>query len=489
MTLTEPQRRSALLAAIPILTIVVHLIYGNQYGFHRDELQFLIDGRHLAWGFVPYPPMTAFLGRLSTALLGVSPLTFRIPAALANAVALLCAARITRTLGGSIAAQLLAMLAMLPVSLALGSLMQYVSFDYLAWTLLAVSVAELLRSDDERWWLAAGAAVGFGGLSKYSIAFPVAGLLIGMLGLPSQRKHFRSKWFYAGAGVALLVIAPHLVWEAKHHFVTLTMLQHIHARDVRIGRADHYLADQLKFTLLAFPLVLAGLVWLVRSERFRLLSFLYLGPLVLLLIAKGRGYYLLPGYVSLYAAGALVVHRLVPRKMQIVYAAAQVVTLFFFEAKLLPVFKPGSPAFMAQVKQNEDLQDEIGWREIVADVAHVRDSIPVSQRSRLAVLAANYGEAGALSLYGPEFGLPEPISTVNSFHERGFGPYPPETLVVIGVDPGDLRQHFKQCSVEGHIHIPFGVENEESRYDRDIYVCHTFKENWAEFWPGHQSFG
>src|SRR5215468_12378206 len=67
----------AILTYIAVATIVVHLFTGERYGFHRDELATLEDARHLAWGFVAYPPITPFFGRLSLILFGTSLTGFR----------------------------------------------------------------------------------------------------------------------------------------------------------------------------------------------------------------------------------------------------------------------------------------------------------------------------------------------------------------------------------------------------------------------------
>jgi len=78
---------TAVVAWIAVGTVVVHLATGWRYGFDRDELMALEDARHLAWGYVQYPPMTAFLGRVALELFGTSLVGFRFFAALAQALA------------------------------------------------------------------------------------------------------------------------------------------------------------------------------------------------------------------------------------------------------------------------------------------------------------------------------------------------------------------------------------------------------------------
>jgi len=484
------------LAALAIMVVVIHFYCGNGYGFHRDELQFLSDARHLDWGFVAYPPLTAFCGRVAIALFGISPQVFRLPAALVNAASLLVVGLIARTLGGRRMALVVALCAVMPLAIAFSSVLQYNTFDLFAWCLLVLFTARVLATGDERNWIGVGVAVGLGALSKYSMGIVVVSLGVGLIALPSQRRHLRSRWFWYGALVMLVIAAPNLVWLARHHFITLQMEHHIHVRDVRLGRASGYYSDQVKFTLLGFPLAVAGLVSLLRNARWRLLSFVYLGPFVLFALAKGRGYYLMPAYPVLYAAGAVALERLAQRwgrGWRVTASTVAVVALLLNVAPIwwayLPVWKVGSAGWNWQMKNNSDMQDEVGWPELVQQVAAVRDTLSPEDRSKLAVLANNYGEAGAVELYGPQYGLPQPISSTNSFHDRGYGPYDPETVIVLGDDLEDQLKNFEQCSVAAKVRIPYGVRNEESVYHPDILVCRHLRRPWAEVWAKSQEFG
>ena len=70
-------RDTSPLAYVGIATVVVHVLTGNRYGFNRDELAVLEDARHLAWGYVAYPPVTPFFGRIALELFGTSLVGFR----------------------------------------------------------------------------------------------------------------------------------------------------------------------------------------------------------------------------------------------------------------------------------------------------------------------------------------------------------------------------------------------------------------------------
>ena len=80
-------------------------------------------------------------------------------------------------------------------------------------------------------------------MTKYSVVFFIAGILVGMAFSPARR-YFTSKWFWSGVAVALLIFLPNLIWLVRHDFISYKFLQHIHTRDVGEGRADGYLLYQ-----------------------------------------------------------------------------------------------------------------------------------------------------------------------------------------------------------------------------------------------------
>jgi hypothetical protein len=132
--------------------------------------------------------------------------------------------------------------------------------------------------------------------------------------------------------------------------------------------------------------------------------------------------------------------------------------------------------------------EEIGWPEFVDTVAQVRDHLPASERERLGILAGNYGEVGALNLYGEKYGLPRAISGVNSSWERGYGSPVPETLIVVGFPRDFLQRRFRSCELAGRTWNRYGVANEETVEDPDIFVCRGLRGSWEAFWKEVRGF-
>ena len=488
---------TAWLVYLALLTVIVHILVGRRYGFHRDELATLDDARHLAWGYVAYPPVTPFFGRLSLILFGPTLPGFRLFAALAQAGAVLLTGLMAKEMGGARAAQFVAALAALPFCLGAGALMQYVSFDHFFWVLAAYFMIRLLTTQDPRWWLGIGAALGFGMLTKYTMGVFVAGVVAAVL-FTDARRYLRSKWLWCGAALSLLIFLPNLLWQVQNHFISLDFLKHIHERDVQLGRAKYFLPQQLELALLAFPLWMAGLYFSVRPEgkRFRAIAWMYLVPLLLLLLLKGRHYYLAPAYPMLFAAGSVwgeswlnLLKRPRARAIQsfvFFLLTADVAVAALFALPILPI---NSPLWKFVTKVQPELKEEIGWPDFVQTVARIRDSLPPEQKTNLGILAANYGEAGAINLLGPAYHLPPAISGVNSFWARGYGDPPPDNLIVLGHSAEYLNENFSHCYVVGHPWNQFAVINEETLEHPDIFFCRGPKKPWPEFWKSYRHFG
>ena len=484
---------------IAVGTVLIHLATGWRYGFDRDELMVLEDARHLAWGYVQYPPITVFFGRMALMLFGTSLVGFRFFAGVVQALALVLTGLMAKELGGGKWAQVVAAAAGVPFCLGAGALMQYISFDYACWVLVAYCMIRLLRTDDARWWLGVGASIGLGMMSKYTMGFFALGLVTGVLVTPA-RKYLKSIWLWSGAVVSVLIFVPNFAWQWRRNFISLDFLRFVHTRDVATGVTDAFLSGQLRLMLLAFPVALAGIcVYLILPEgaRWRAIGWMYVVPLVLLFAMRGRDYYMAPAYPMLYAGGAVWFEKNLARQkagsrwpsiVRKSVAVCLVLDILVAGAVALPIAPVGSRWWEFAAQVDTVFPEEIGWRQFVRSVAQVRDELPPGERAHVGILAGNYGEVGALNLYGPKYGLPRAISGVNSSWERGYGDPPPETVIAMGYPFQLLTQEFSSCDLSARTWNGFGVSNEETAEVRDIFVCRGLKTSWPEFWVKVKKF-
>ena len=493
---------AAILVLIALTSILLRTAANGQYGFHRDELLTINNARHLDWGYVVYPPITAFLARVDLELFGTSVRGFRFFAAVAQGLALLLTGLAARELGGRREAQIVAALSAMigGVTLVHGSFLSYSSFDFPCWILVAYFLIRLLKSEDPRWWLAIGASIGIGMMAKYSMAFFVLGVLGGFLLTPARR-YLRSPWLWCGVAVALLIMLPNVVWQVRHHFISLEYLKNIHHRDIGRGWTDYFLLNQFwkAANPATVPLWCAGLWYLFATEqgkRYRMLGWMYVVPLLAFMVARGRDYYLSPAYPMLFAAGAVWgeqwVSNLPPHSALIArgivwrtLAIAGVIGV----ALTVPIAPLNSAWWRVANASNGVFDSEVGWPDMVAEVAKVRDSLTSEERASLGVLAGDEGQAGAVNLYGLAFGLPTAISGMNSNWSRGYGNPAPETVIVLGEHREFLDQNFESCSLAGRLTNRYGISNGSVAGWDEVFVCHHLRQPWPQFWAHFQYYG
>jgi hypothetical protein len=487
-----------LLLMIAAAVTLLHLLTNGRYGFHRDEFQFLSDARHLDWGFVAYPPFTPVIERIGLALFGLNLIGLRLFSVLAQAAVIVISGLMARELGGKRLAQVTTALAVAlsPIPIFEGTEFQYTSFDFLWWVLIAYFTIRLLRTENPRWWLAVGGAVGLGLMTKYAIVFYICGILAGVVLTPARR-FLKSKWFWAGIALAFVIFLPNFLWQVNHQFISYSFLHHIHMRDVKIGRANDFLIDQLRIcaNLFAAPLWMTGLIAFFVNRRYRMLGWMFFVPVAILFLAKGRGYYTAGAYPMLIAMGAVVSERWLGsrpawgrRTSESVFFTGLALYGAFVIAGWVPVATSG-PLRDFALKNSSDLREEIGWPELVKTVAGIRDSLPSDQQSSVGIIVGNYGEQGAIEMLGPAYHLPLPISLTNSAWLRGYPTPQPTTLIVVGVSREDVEEIFQGCRLAGHNGNSEGVINEEARYHPDIFVCGPPRLPWPDFWKKYQSFG
>ncbi len=490
------------LILLALALLVLHTLTNGQYGFHRDELATLDDARDPAWGYVADPPVTPFIARLALELFGPSLVGVRFFCALAMSVALVLTGLMARELGGGRPAQIVAALAaaIAPAALSEGNFFQYISFDYLWWVLIAYLMIRLLKSENPRWWLGIGAVVGLGMMTKYTMVFFALGVAAGVI-LTQSRRYLASPWLWGGVALALLVFLPNMVWQAQHNFISLDFLSNIHARDVRIGRTGSYLVEQLFLAanLFTIPLWVAGLYFYFvapAGKRYRPLGWMAIVPIALFLVTQGRGYYSAPAYPMLIAAGTVVGERWLTslsagkaRLVQGITYGALVVGGSLMAAVSLPLAPINSPWWDVASTVNDGFKESVGWPDLTETVADIYASLPAEEKAQAGILAGNYGEAGAINLYGPAYGLPEAISGINSYWLRGYGDPPPQTLVVVGYTHDDTERMFEACDLAGQNTNRYGVKNEEMRDHPDIFVCRRPRLPWPDFWKRIRTFG
>ncbi len=491
--------------ALVAVKLAIHLPLLSRYGYFRDELYFLDCGRHLGWGYVDHAPLVGWVSRVLLEL-GGSLWLLRLTAATAGAALVALTVILARQLGGGRFAQALAGIAVVvsPIFLVLSSLFSMNPLEPLFWTGCALVVVHIIRSGDSRWWLAFGALAGLGLLNKHSMIFFGFAAVVAVL-LTPLRREFARRWIWLGAGVALLLFAPNLIWQAVHDFPTLEDLRNVRETGKNIELAPlAFIAEQIVIIHpVLFPVWLAGLWYLFagKGRGFRAIGWIFAALFTTMLALKGKSYYVAPIYPLILAAGGAAfeaaVERLPSRWGERAARAAVLAVVVVLGSVTAPMFVPllapddfiayqerlGFAPGKTEVNHVGPLPqyfgDQFGWPELAADVARVYHSLPEEERVKACIFAGNYGEAGAINLFGPEHGLPPAISGHQTHFMWGPGDCTGEVVIALQIGADSLAEVFDSVEVAGNHFHPWGMAEE----NRDILVCRGLKMPLAELWP------
>jgi len=391
-------------AGRPVLVVAalksaLDLGFANHYGWQRDELYYAVAGKHLQGGYVEFPPVTALLSAFARLLFGYSLVGFRVFPVLAGAIGIVVAALVARELGGGRRAQVIAAIAVAfaPIVLATNGLFQPVSFDSLA-TLVVLWLALRLALGRGS-WTALGIAVGIGLETKYTLSIPLV-LLVATFAV-WRRDLLRPRGFALAAVIAAVLLVPNLVWEAQHSWVSVHWFLHPPGSATDETRPQ-FIGDALLLVgIVGVPVVLAGIVRLHRLRAARPLAWTVVGSVVAYFVLGGKSYYAAPEVLFALAAGAVPFEAWATRRRLWVAGVAYAVVVVVALPIAVPILPLTTASAHGVIKDRTDYQDEVGWPQLARTVARVSNGASL-------VLASNYGEAGALDVFGRD--LP-PVAT------------------------------------------------------------------------------
>jgi 4-amino-4-deoxy-L-arabinose transferase-like glycosyltransferase len=508
---TGPSRQAPSRLRIPLVvalaTFVIHVFGNPHYGFFRDELYFIICGRHPQWGYVDQPPIAPLLAAASQ-LLGHSLFLLRAVAALFGAAGVYVTCLLALELGGGAFAQVVAALLVFFAPVLMNFAMK-ISPDMVGlwlWPLAALYVLRLTRGADPRGWLAVGAIIGVCLQAKYSVVFFAAGLLLGLLLTPERRIVF-SRWFLAGGAVCTLIALPNFLWQAYYSFPMLELLRVGQQGKNLIVGPLMYLFQELIITNVFLSVIwIAGLVWLLANARLRFLGLAFVILIALMILAHGKHYYPADAYPLVMAAGAVVVETWTKgrhRARGVVIAAVVVLGLPFVPL-VMPVLPEAQMAVYGRsllralhvsretvATEHErlaalpsDWAGMHGWPELAATVERVYRSLPPPDRAQAVIAATNYGEAAAIEFFAGA-DLPGVISGHNQYFLWGPRGYSGNVVIDVGGDCAAGKGLFASAELGATFTAPW-VQTYEDHLP--IMVCRGIKRPLAEVWPAVKNY-
>jgi Dolichyl-phosphate-mannose-protein mannosyltransferase len=525
------EKDQAIAICFALTACVVHFLFNGRYGYFRDELYYAACGQHLAWGYVDHAPLVAVIARLSRMLFGESLRALRFFPALAAGAKILLAGWIVRELGGRRYAQVLAGTAMLlcPIYLTMDNFLSMNAFEPVLWMLCVAIALRIIRTGRQSLWLLFGLVMGVGILNKHSTLLFGFGFFLALL-VTRQRRLLQTAWIWAGALIAFALFLPNLLWEIENQWPTPEILRNVDRyKNAHVSWLGFIGQQALLIHPLATPICLAGLwyfLWSREGKEFRFLGWTYLFILLQLLIFRGRIYYLAPAYPMLFAAGAVAIESWIEARVRGPLGAswhkrpdvgiedrgsnwnwikAVILTPLAvgglvaapLAIPILPLDAAASYANFWDVnrvrvevepsgKLPQFFADMMGWQQQVDVVAGVFKSLPASDQPKAAILARNYGQAGAIEYFGPSYGLPRPISGHNNYYLWGPQQYTGEVVITVGIPIESLQPLFNHIELAATIGNEYAIPEENNV---PVYICREPKLTLQQAWPTLKFYG
>jgi hypothetical protein len=486
--------------AIPVLAATVYfaLVWVSSafsgYGVFVDELYYLSCAKRIAAGYVDHPPLSIWALRAAL-VFGDSLPALRLWPALAGGGVVYLSVRLAKCLGGSSSAMILTALATAsaPVLMVVFSFYSMNAIEMLLVLGLVSILFEIVRYRKTHLWVWFGGVAGLAALNKHTALVYVAAL-VGGVALSRDRQALYSRWVIVGAAVGVLVLTPNIVWQVRHHWVSLEFYRNATTYKNLSTPAWKVVLDQL---LAANPanlaLLVASLVYAFRVDRrLQFVAYAYAGLVALLAVQHAsRPDRVVAVLAALFAVGAVHIERLGRDRPWLPWLAGGLALsgAIVLAPVSLPLLSPERVGPYAEalgvipkIERGESsaipswLGDRLGWPEVARAAGRAAGRLSVEERERAAVLGSTYGDSGACEHFGR--GLPPVIGRHNAWSDWGPPADDPSVLLLVGFAEAEARRYCDDLTVGATYRRVTGEAVEEP-----VFVCRRLKRPLRDLWP------
>lgn len=500
--LTSHISDNLIIILLALVSILIHLVVANNLEYHRDELLYFSLGQHPAFGYATVPPLIGWIAWLMSHIAGYSVFAVRLFPAIISGVMVILVSEMAKELGGTLYARVLSAIGLIVSVFALRTfgLFQPVHIDLLCWTILFYLVIRYINSSDPKYLLYLGIAAGFAFLNKYMIGLLLLSFLA-VIPFTRFKTVFTMKQFWYGMLAGLLIFLPNIIWQASKGFPVTNHLSELARTQLDNVDRGTFLLDQIIMPAASSVLTIAGIIFLLFNKRvrqFRFLALVVLLVIIILLILRGKSYYTIGVFPVLISAGAVSFELLLGKSRLKLLLPAVLIIL------TIPVLPIGLPIYKADglVKYFADLQtkygletgrkfedgsihtlpqdyaDMLGWEELTSltyDAWYM-----IENKNKAFIYCENYGQAGAITIIGKKFGLPQAVCFSESFRywfPRSFEPDITSMIYINDEIGDDVRMLFRKITEVGIISDPDARE-----FGTRVYLCQEPVDSFNKFW-------
>ncbi len=402
-----------------VVKLAIFVVAGRAYGYLSDELYFLDAAEHLALGYVDFPPGIAWVMAALTGMFGQDLLVLRGFACLIGIGVTLISVDIVRILGGGRTAEWLTALVVLfaPAFLSVQSILTMNVLDQLWWAAGFWLLIRYLQDDQPAHMYALGGIFGLALLTK--LAIPAWFAALGLAVLIHARQLLARREVWIAILIMVVLVSPFLYWQMSNDWLFVDFIAAYNAE-----APEAMVIDQPVFGLIAtmnppFLLIwLPGLIFglFAKDPVIRLTGTAAVICLAVFMLAGVKFYFATPLFILFSAFGALLWERWLADRAAV--RRGFVVSMAFSGLFSIPIAAPVLPPEQLQQAANFIRDGEQGrpgsdpaamgryfphfaemhaWPELTAEVRRHYEALPDTERQNVTLMAAFFGQAGALN--------------------------------------------------------------------------------------------
>jgi hypothetical protein len=485
-----------------ILKLAIHLIADSHSGFQGDELLHIATGKHLAFGYMEFPPLIGIFAFIQNLFQSQSIFVHHIFSHLASIIILIFVSKTTVELGGKNKAVFIILLGLI-IAPGFGrsqQLFQPVVFSQLFWVLSFYSLVRFVKYLDKKslWLLTVFSILGF--LSKYDAVIFITGLAALFIFKRTRDALIQNK-FWWNILVAFIFIMSNLIWQITNDYPVLQMISRLYETQLdKINRISTLKQLLIEINpIVSLLLFIPGLFYMLTDKNKTLnipLAFSIFISISLLIYTNGKAYYFYPLVLTIIPFGALLLEKLIQQKKWTFYP----IIFFMGLGGILIPF--GMPVFslnnyIKYIYPSEKMEIEGGkygirfaeyysqkkWDKTLADLKDVYDSLPQNEKTNTVIWGKHYSQAGIIELMGNNYNLPDAFSLHGSFYT--WAPNKgemPKTLIAFSESKSEdkifFEPYFETVTAVKTIYNPYAKEEDELY--QTIFICKNPKQNYKE---------
>ena len=489
----------AIIIYLVVIKVLFHLLL-PEYGYFRDELYYVAIGDQFNLSNLDMLPLSPLYLKLFTLIFGYSIKTIHLASSLLGAASLFLTCLITKELGGHKYAVLLTGIFFLFSGFTIfGSLFSYDSIDFLVIVSALYLLVKIFKTEKQGLWIYLGLILGLGLMNKLTTLFFGSAIFVSLWLVP-QRIMFKNKWVWISGIIALLFLAPYIIWQSQNDWYFLGFASNYAGGLSYLASFPEFIWNQiLPNNILLLPVWLTGLFLLLFSSKwknFRFFGFVYLFLFLLFYNIGAKFYFLIPMYTILLSIGAIKLEELFYNSKNVKLAIPVLYVLLSIpflpmQVPLLPINDFVKYADVlgvdAGVKiENNKLNqlpqhfaDRFGWEELAADISEEYHSIPGNNTLTSGILTNNWGIASAVHFYKNKYNLPEPSSNDGWFYFESLNKVElKNNYISIGFPESTLHRLFGSVIQKRTFTNPYCMPHENNRA---IFLCADPKIDIAQY--------